>query len=65
MRLLILSDLHRELWHDQAPKCDPTANRPDVVILAGDIDTGARAIEWAARQFTDLPVLYVHGNHEA
>ena len=45
MRLLILSDLHRELWHDKAPKCDPTANRPDVVILAGDIDTGARAIE--------------------
>lgn len=64
MRLLILSDLHHELWRQFAPVVDPTVSRPDVVILAGDIDTGARAVTWAAEIFTGLPVLYVHGNHE-
>lgn len=65
MRILPLSDLHRELWRDSAPIIDPTASRPDVVVLAGDIDTGAKAVEWAAQAFTGIPVLYVHGNHEA
>jgi predicted phosphodiesterase len=65
MRLLVLSDLHREIWKDLGPKIDLTVSRPDVVILAGDIDTGARAVGWAAQTFTGLPVVYVHGNHEA
>lgn len=65
MRLLILSDLHRELWRESAPLIDPDRSRPDVVILAGDIDIGAKAVEWAARNFPQLPVLYVNGNHEA
>ena len=65
MRLLILSDLHLELWRDQGPRFDAMVSRPDVVILAGDIHTGGRAVDWAARTFTGLPVLYVHGNHEA
>ena len=65
MRLLILSDLHHELWKDKAPQIDPSLSRPDVVILAGDINTGAKAVEWAAHNFAGLPVLYVHGNHEA
>ncbi|MCY0915952.1 metallophosphoesterase family protein [Massilia antarctica] len=64
MRLLILSDLHHELWRDDAPGIDPALCRPDAVILAGDIDTGAKAVAWAARTFAGLPVLYVHGNHE-
>ncbi|MFM2088774.1 MAG: hypothetical protein RLZZ237_3643 [Pseudomonadota bacterium] len=64
MRLLILSDLHLEVWCDTAPAIDITASRPDAVILAGDIDTGSKAIAWAARTFGALPVLYVHGNHE-
>ncbi|WP_317205284.1 metallophosphoesterase family protein [Janthinobacterium sp.] len=64
MRLLILSDLHNEQWREHAPRIDPSAGRPDAVILAGDIDTGAAAVEWAARTFAGLPVLYVHGNHE-
>lgn len=64
MRLLILSDLHHELWRDEAPRIDPALSRPDVVILAGDIDTGAKALPWAERNFAGLPVLYVHGNHE-
>ncbi|MDN2710996.1 metallophosphoesterase family protein [Janthinobacterium sp. SUN118] len=64
MRLLILSDLHLEVWRDDAPAIDLAASRPDAVILAGDIDTGSNAIAWAARTFGALPVLYVHGNHE-
>ena len=64
MRLLILSDLHLEVWRDDAPAIDLTICRPDAVILAGDIDTGSKAIAWAARTFGALPVLYVHGNHE-
>ncbi|HWW73590.1 MAG TPA: metallophosphoesterase family protein [Duganella sp.] len=64
MRLLILSDLHLELWREHAPKIDLAASRPDMVILAGDIHTGAKAVAWAATTFAGLPVLYVHGNHE-
>ena len=64
MRLLILSDLHRELWREDAPQGDLTLSCPDAVILAGDIDTGSRAVAWAASAFAGLPVLYVHGNHE-
>jgi predicted phosphodiesterase len=64
MRLLILSDLHHELWREHAPQIDPSVSRPDVVILAGDINTGAKAVDWAARTFSGLPVMYVHGNHE-
>lgn len=63
MRLLILSDLHLEVWRENAPAID-LSGRPDAVILAGDIDTGSNAIAWAARTFGALPVLYVHGNHE-
>lgn len=73
MRLLILSDLHREVWRD-APSVasdalsaylpDLSISRPDVVVLAGDIDVGERAVDWADETFPDLPVIYVHGNHE-
>jgi predicted phosphodiesterase len=65
MRLLILSDLHHELWKEFAPRIDVSVSQPDVVVLAGDIDVGAKAVEWAAKQFEGIPVLYVHGNHEA
>lgn len=64
MRLLILSDLHHELWREFAPRIDPARSRPDAVILAGDIDSGARGVAWAERTFPGLPVFYVHGNHE-
>ncbi|MEC5218689.1 putative phosphodiesterase [Actimicrobium sp. GrIS 1.19] len=65
MRLLILSDLHHDVWGDKAPIIDPAISRPDVVILAGDINTGGKSVDWAARTFSGLPVIYVHGNHEA
>ena len=65
MRILILSDLHHEIWLQFAPTIDPSVSQPDIVVLAGDIDTGTKAVEWAAKTFPKLPVLYVHGNHEA
>lgn len=64
MRLLVLSDLHLEVWRDSAPRFDTVVTRPDVVVLAGDIHTKARAPAWAARTFPDIPVMYVSGNHE-
>ncbi|MRV76490.1 metallophosphoesterase [Duganella sp. FT92W] len=65
MRLLILSDLHLEIHRHDPLRFDLDASRPDVVILAGDIDTGANAVPWAAQTFPGRTVLYVAGNHEA
>ena len=65
MRLLVLSDLHREFWKKHQVTFAHAESSPDVVILAGDIDTsGVRAVQWAAEAFHGTPVLYVHGNHE-
>jgi len=65
MRLLILSDLHLEQWRGPTLSVELTMSRPDAVILAGDIHNGASAVSWAEENFHELPVLYVHGNHEA
>jgi Icc-related predicted phosphoesterase len=59
MKLHILSDLHLEF----AP-FHPPATDADVVILAGDIHVGKKAIDWAKTNFPDKPVLYILGNHE-
>jgi len=64
MRLLILSDLHREIYPNRNLKIDLEVSKPDVVILAGDIDKGPRSIQWASDLFAGLPVLYIAGNHE-
>lgn len=63
MRLQIYSDLHHEVWRNQAPAIQ--LKSPDVVVLAGDIHQGANAIAWSSNLFTNLPVIYVLGNHEA
>lgn len=63
MKIHILSDLHLE-FSDRHPPWTPPATGADVVILAGDIDNGTRAIDWAERTFPDQTVLYVPGNHE-
>jgi predicted phosphodiesterase len=36
----------------------------DVIVLAGDIHKGSRAIPWARAAFPDKPIVYVAGNHE-
>jgi predicted phosphodiesterase len=57
--LHVLSDLHLE----QEPLALPQLEA-DVVVLAGDVATGAKGIEWAQGWADGRPVLYVAGNHE-
>ncbi|MEO8005131.1 MAG: metallophosphoesterase family protein [Betaproteobacteria bacterium] len=63
MKIRLLSDLHLEHSH-RHPPFEPTPVDADVVVLAGDIDNGTRAIDWAETTFPGRPVLYVPGNHE-
>lgn len=70
MRIQIASDLHREFLSatqrnpehkNYCPliEVDPTV---DALILAGDIDTGTKSIDWMAS--LGVPVVYIAGNHE-
>jgi predicted phosphodiesterase len=59
MQLHILSDLHLEF----APFV-PSNTNADVVILAGDIHPGVKAIPWIKESFPESQVVYVPGNHE-
>src|SRR5258707_653112 len=64
MRIHVLSDLHLE---GPRPPFQPPPVAADVVVLAGDISTGAGGVDWAKRlspAFEERPVLYVAGNHE-
>ncbi len=61
MRIRVLSDMHLECV-DERPAL-PGVDA-DVVVLAGDIHRAAQGVEWAGRQFSDVPVVYVAGNHE-
>jgi predicted phosphodiesterase len=63
MKIQLLSDLHLEHSHRHPPFALP-ATDADVVVLAGDIDNGTRAIDWAEDTFPGQAVLYVPGNHE-
>jgi Icc-related predicted phosphoesterase len=63
MRIQLFSDLHLEHSHRHPPFVLPAISA-DVVVLAGDIDNGTRAIDWAEKTFPDRTVLYVPGNHE-
>ena len=59
MKVQLLSDLHVEFHCYQYCPTDA-----DVVVLAGDIDTGIRGLTWAIEQIKNKPVIYVLGNHE-
>ena len=61
MKIHLLSDLHLEL---SMPRIRFGTVSSDVVVLAGDIHSGARGIEWARSIWTTRPVIYVPGNHE-
>jgi Icc-related predicted phosphoesterase len=63
MKIQLLSDLHLEHSHRHPPFELPVTDA-DVVVLAGDIDNGTRAIDWAEQTFPAQAVLYVPGNHE-
>ena len=62
LKLLVLSDLHLEF----APFMPAPAavDAADVVVLAGDICNGTKAIPWALQAFGSKPVVHVAGNHE-
>lgn len=59
MKILIFSDLHLEFG-----PFDPPQTEADIVVLAGDIHTGLKGLEWAKKSFPQKIVLYVLGNHE-
>ncbi len=72
MKIQLLSDLHNEFlrsgkqvdnhsWSGVIPQTDA-----DIIILAGDIDTGTKGAEWAISESKRLgkTILYVLGNHE-
>jgi len=63
MRIHLLTDIHNE--HRQEPYRVRDLDI-DVLILAGDIDSGLEGIVWAAEESQRLgvPVIYVAGNHE-
>ena len=65
MRILVLSDLHREIWGEMPVGIDLVTSDPDVVVLAGDIDADVAAVQWAEQAFPGIPTLYVSGNHES
>lgn len=62
LTLQVMSDLHVEFRSGDRHPMPRTG--ADVVVLAGDIHGGAKAIPWARRQFPDQEILYVAGNHE-
>lgn len=59
MKIRVLSDLHLEFQDWNPPDAEA-----DIIVLAGDIHSGTRGVEWARRQFPVTPILYVPGNHE-
>lgn len=71
MKLLVGSDLHLEMYANQreAEKGRinnlPDASEYDVVVLAGDINSGLNGVYWAERFFPeDKQIVFVPGNHE-
>lgn len=78
MKIAVMSDLHLELDARAFDKSQSEAHRKhafdfylnppqpaaDVLILAGDIHSGAQGIDWALRSFT-LPIAIIGGNHES
>lgn len=72
MKIQLLSDLHNEFlrngkshpdhkWTGVIPETEA-----DIIVLAGDIDTGTNGIEWAIKESERLAkeIIYVLGNHE-
>lgn len=63
MKIQIASDLHLEFLRQRFPDYHGVATTgADVLVLAGDIDTGSNGL--AAFAGWPVPVVYVHGNHE-
>jgi predicted phosphodiesterase len=64
MKIQVASDLHLDALARRFPEYLPvTHTDSDVLVLAGDIHAGTNAIDTFANW--PVPVVYVHGNHEA
>lgn len=61
MKLHIASDLHLEFGQ---MKTHPATFDADVIVLVGDIWSGARGIYWARSAWPQHEIVYVAGNHE-
>jgi Icc-related predicted phosphoesterase len=59
MKIQLISDLHQEFGFT-----DLSFAGADLVILGGDINLGTKGIEWIKSTITNVPVIYVLGNHE-
>lgn len=59
MRIHVISDLHQEFGEIPLPKVDC-----DCVVLAGDVSIKMSGLNWILRNITDVPVIYICGNHE-
>jgi predicted phosphodiesterase len=59
MRIRVLSDLHLEFQ-----RWSPPPAPADVIVLAGDIHSGAEGLRWAREHFAAAEIVYVPGNHE-
>lgn len=59
MRIHVVSDLHQEFGEVPLPKVEC-----DCVVLAGDVSTKTNGLKWILREITDVPVIYICGNHE-
>ncbi|MCK4703906.1 MAG: metallophosphoesterase [Gammaproteobacteria bacterium] len=72
MKIQLLSDLHNEFLRNGKQNSDHkwTGSIPeteaDIILLAGDIDTGTQGVEWAITESERLAknIIYVPGNHE-
>lgn len=62
VKLQVLSDLHLEFCGGMPRRCAVPPVVGDVLVLAGDIGEGSAALEAFAH--ADVPVVFVHGNHE-
>ena len=70
MKIMVASDLHLE--HNVGGVCQVIPEnafyqRPDVIVLAGDIDTSSNleeSLHDICDTFIDIPVIFVPGNHE-
>lgn len=69
MKILVLSDVHLEFYHDAESVVINSFPRDgfDVVVLAGDIVSGLRSAEVLTQlcdHFYPHPIIFVRGNHE-
>jgi predicted phosphodiesterase len=77
MKVAIMSDLHLEYDARHVDRLDhrgqsnaaldfylkPPQPEADLLVLAGDVHSGALAIDWAAHHFA-VPTILIAGNHE-